>query len=525
MRKLSWLIIIVVGLAILAGYSFFYGQNSFRVRDVELVIEGPIEVNSGEEVNYLIKFNNNTKVILREAELVFESQSYNLGDLLANSEGQIEVNARVLGQPDEEQELKAALYYQPENFSSSFEARANLMVKIISSAVLLSLEAPEQVVSGSEQEYVLTLVSKSEEAFKNLELFYDFPDDFLLTSELVNSIDLSPNEVRTVKFTGFVTGQEGEEKTLTVRLGEIAAINSGIIISGSPLSLQSEMKGQALPGERLEFIINWQNYSDVEFSDGGITIELNGTSWDFNSIEVNDGSFDKFQKKITWTRAGVEELAAIKSGQVKFKASVKNRLSINTFNDKNFVLLVRGVLETKEKVSANFEQEIKINSELDFQTRAYFNEPAANIQNSGPIPPQAGQLTNYTIHWQLANGANDLENVLISASLPANISWTGQNQINQGRLYYDSESNLINWEIGQIPAHTGSLLPAYEAVFQIALKPTPNQVGKLAPLINTSLLSSKDSFTEQILTTRTFALSSELPDDPTISYQQGIVVE
>lgn len=507
-------------------YSFFYGQNSFKVRDIKLEIQGPEQVNSGEETTFLIKYNNKTKVFLHDVELVFENQSFKLDSLPLNTEGQIEVKTRVLGQPDEDKELLAVLHYIPEIFSSSFEARAKFRVKIISSAIIASLEAPEKVVSGEESEYILSFFSKSNEEFENLEIIFEYPDGFTLTKEPENKVaSLIKDEVKTIKFKGFMSGFQDEEKEIIVRISDIAETSAKILISGSPLSLEQKVNGEVFPGQELEFILNFKNQSDLEFNDGKITLGLKGNSFDFDSIKIEDGSFDKFQKKITWTSGGVSSLKKLEDGQVSFKIKIKDKLDINTFNDKNFVAHTIGLLESKEGIKANFEKIIKINSKITFKALAFFNETAVDINNSGAIPPKANEATTYTVHWQLVNGANDLKGAIVTTSLPSQVSWSGKSHISNGNIYYDPDSNQVVWEIGDVSAHTGSLLPAQEAVFQIELKPETSQIGRLAPIVNTSVLSSQDSFTKQILTSKASALTSELVHDPTISYQQGVVVE
>ena len=169
----------------------------------------------------------------------------------------------------------------------------------------------------------------------------------------------------------------------------------------------------------------------------------------------------------------------------------------------------------------------KVNSKVVLQAKGYHNETSVNINNYGPIPPKVNQTTTYTIHWQITNTSNDLENVQITAVLPQGIEW--QNRyvtLNKNtRLEYNERTKQIVWNIDRIPAGTGFLIPAYELVFQIALKPSIIQIGTTPVLIDESSLNGKDTFTEETLESFGSAIATNLPDDVSIDSRGGRVVE
>jgi len=528
MSKLGYLGLVILALALIAVISFFYGQNSFRVRDVEIEIEGPEELKSGEEANLLIKYENHTKVVLREVELVIEAfrerRAEKLADLKPGEPGQMEIKIPVIGTPGATETIKATLYYIPENFSSGFESRKNFDVRITASAIVASLEAPEPVISGEENEYILSFFSSREIPWENLKITLELPEGFALTGDEpdLNIERLEKDQVETLKFSGVLTGQPGEEKIIKIKISDIAEIQKSVLISGSALNLLAEVSGEIAPGNLLNYKIKYQNLNAAPYHDAKLEIKLEGEAFDLASLKSPDAVFDQSQKLLVFTP---ETLAPQEEGVLEFSVKIKDHLDINSFKDKNFSFLIKGKLSTREKVEAGFENQYKISSRIDFRAGAYFNETAVNIENSGEIPPRVGSPTTYTIHWQITNGANDLENVLLEASLSSQVSWTGKTSANSGSIYYNDETNSVVWDLGQVPAHTGSLLPVYEAVFQLQLIPDASQVGKLATLINTAILSAQDSFTEKSLSAKFSALDSDLTADPGISYNQGIVVK
>jgi hypothetical protein len=169
----------------------------------------------------------------------------------------------------------------------------------------------------------------------------------------------------------------------------------------------------------------------------------------------------------------------------------------------------------------------KVNSRVVLATKGYYHETTSNIDNFGPIPPRVNQETAYTIHWQITNTSNDLENVRVTAILPQGIAWKNvYTTLNKDTtIEYNDRTKQIVWNVGKLPAGTGFLIPAYELVFQIALRPSIIQVGTLPVLIDESSLDGRDTFTGENLESFSPAISTELRDDPSIGFGNGKVVE
>ena len=206
---------------------------------------------------------------------------------------------------------------------------------------------------------------------------------------------------------------------------------------------------------------------------------------------------------------------------------------MRNYNDKNLKAEVSTEIGTKSVPDKFAVSELKIsnglsckiNSEVDLKTRVYYYEPSAGIVNSGPIPPKVDSLTNYTVHWQILNGSNDLENIKINSVLPQGINWSNVyvNKVSGSQIYYNERTKEIVWQIEKIPAGVGSLLSVYELIFQISIRPSTNQIGTVPTLVNEAYLEAKDSFTGIFLKDYTNPVNTGLPDDPRIS--GGVVRE
>src|SRR4030042_70722 len=62
------LLILIVGLVV---FVYWYGQNAFDRTWVKFAITGPERVVSGENLIYILKYKNDTKVVLNDAQLTF----------------------------------------------------------------------------------------------------------------------------------------------------------------------------------------------------------------------------------------------------------------------------------------------------------------------------------------------------------------------------------------------------------------------------------------------------------------------
>ena len=165
----------------------------------------------------------------------------------------------------------------------------------------------------------------------------------------------------------------------------------------------------------------------------------------------------------------------------------------------------------------------KINSKLAIIQKGYFENDV--FENSGPIPPKVGEATTYTITWQIENYYNELKNVKVKTVLPNNVGLTGKvfPEEESSSFAFDSQSREIVWQVGDLEMGTGILKQARSCVFQVSLTPTADQKGALAVLVNEVEISGEDQWTEQIINITAEAINTTLPDDETISEEQGII--
>jgi hypothetical protein len=173
-------------------------------------------------------------------------------------------------------------------------------------------------------------------------------------------------------------------------------------------------------------------------------------------------------------------------------------------------------------VSGSSVYEVKISSKLRVVSRGLFADSA--ISNSGPLPPKVGSETTYTIIWSLANMANDADNVVIKSSLPPYTSFKNVVSPADVNISFDKASGEIIWRAGRVLAGTGFLRLAMEVAFQVGFTPSQNQINEAPVLINATEAAGRDTFTDQALSSEDDQITIELPDDPSVGFNQKKVV-
>ena len=567
--------VIAVIVLIFVATAFLKGWFSFSKDRVELEITAPTEISSGEEVEFSIRYKNNNKVVLKDVKLVIDypqgaysidgnelsREVVEIEQVLPKEEGVKDFKIRLAGEKGSIKLLAVRLNYQPENISSRFENSTISKINIGSVLVGLYLTVPQKAISGEEVSYVLDYLNNTEEDFSNLKIELRYPSGFSFKTANPEPVEekniwqleeLKQGERGTIRVVGVLQGIEGENKTLEASIGKVennkllkySHISSVTQIFSSPLLVSvflnnEEEEADVSAKQRLNYKIKFKNNTDIALSQLVLKAYLEGEVFDFKTMILSEkGFFDSLNNVITWSAVGAPSLALLlprESGEVKFSLSIKDSFSINNFDDKNFQISVRVELETfnvppqfnLERLKIEKTLSSKTNSKVVLQAKGYHNETSVNINNYGPIPPLVNQTTTYTIHWQITNTSNDLENVRITAVLPQGIEWRNHYiTLNKDtQVEYNERTKQIVWNIDRIPAGTGFLIPAYELVFQIALKPSIIQIGTIPVLIDESSLNGKDAFTEKTLESFSSAVATNLPDDMSLGFGGGRVEE
>jgi len=561
--KIGMMIIggIILSVALVVGF-YKIRQSFFAEERLTVSVEGPTEIKSGNLATYEIKYKNDNRADLKNATLKiyypedFKPEenadfkiegsmvgAFNLGDIKGYSEGRSVFNGRAYSPKGNLIKIKAELSYTPSTVSGMFVAGNQLTVNIISAPITLEIMAPQNISSQDEINYLITYKNEGTESFENIRIKVDYPERFTFSSSSPRSSEsdniwyignLSGGQSGKIIIAGKLEGNRDEIKTAKAMVG---ANNNGAFVSyneesvqtkivSSPLAISQTVNGlnnlNANAGDSLQFEINYKNEGDIGLRDVIVTERLDSPVLDYTTLEMNGGAYDTGSKIITWKAPDYKELKNLapgQSGTIKFSIKVKNIIPIESANDKNFVISSLAKIDSPDvptpismnKIISGNKMDIKLNSKLVLDVKGYYED--SSISNSGPLPPKVSEETTYTMHFILSNISNDIEGAKVETTLPTSVAMTGKIFPEGSPLEYNERMNSIVWIVGNLEAGTGILSSKKEIAFQVRIKPSPDQAGNEAPLMNESVFSARDTFTGESISARMGGKTTNLLED------------
>ena len=558
MRKLIFFIIIL-GI-VLGALGFWYWQrNPYSKEVLRLEILGSEQAIFSQEVEYTVKYKNNGNVRLEEPRLIFEFPEYTLleegvlrrqemgpeelGDIYPGEEKTFKFKGRLIGKENEAKTAKVWLNYQPKNLQARYESVSTFSTVIKSVPLTFDFDLSSKVEAGRDFRFSLNYFSNLDYLLTDLWVKVEYPSGFEFLASTPKSLEkteweiplLNKAEGGRIEITGKLSGEIKEQKIFKATLGLwqedefilLKEITRGVEITRPHLSVFQQINGQkqyvANPGDLLHYEIFFRNIGEEPFKDLFLVTTLNSKAFDFGSVRVNNGQFSKGDNSVIWDWRDVEKLSFLgqgEEGKVEFWINLKE-WKISGPQEKN-AILKNTVLISQSKE----EFETKVNSKLVVSQKGYYRDEI--FGNSGPIPPEVGKETTYTIIWQAKNYYNDVENVKVKAVLPSNVRLTGKifPEEETSKFSFDSQSREIVWSVRDneiMEAGTGVLNSAPNIAFQVALRPSNSQKGEASLIIGKARISGDDQWTDTMIESTSFSIDTALPDDPSVSGDQGIV--
>lgn len=562
MKIFAYAIVILVVLAGgVAAYMIYSGGNVVSSSNVSIDASGPIYVDGGQPARFNFTVRNQNSVSLEAVDLIFDFPPNTFsaeGASLTRSRielGNLEPGATVnksldivfFGLENEEKKIASSLEYRFADSNATFVKSKDYSVKISKAPLGLSLTVPKDAVSGQKISIKIAVISNSESAAKNLKMEMKYPPGFRFDSaepspSKGNSVwtlgDIGPSQKSDITIEGTIEGENSEERTFTAAVGTIGddgelkpfgTASEKVAIKKSPLNLsvfingKEDSAGIAHAGEMMRVDLEWVNNLSSSIKDAQIELEITGEAYDQRSISITKGAYRSYDNKAIWNSASLKDLASIapgSSGKAQLGFSIKNPLSIYKQGDKDFSISVEGKITgtgtsdefENKQIEDSFKKEIKIGSKLQAVGKTlYYSGP---FKNSGEVPPKVGKETTYTMVWSLANNANDLSDAKITASLPPYANKESLISPEGSDLQFDEKNATLVWNVGDVPAGTGLIMPAKEISFQISFSPNLAQAGETPVLVNKAIVEARDTFTDENISAEIPALTTNLSGDP-----------
>lgn len=534
-KKIIFIILIVV--VVIGSVGFLYYRGTIFSKEIlKLEILSQDNVKMGDEIEYTVKYKNNGNFVLENPKLIFELPdnsltedskirfTQSLKDIYPGGEEFVKFKGRLLGKEGDLKVAKASLSYLPHNLSARYESNTTFTTKIISVPITLVFDLPSKVEKGKEINYSINYFSNIDYPLEHLSIKIDKLNGFDFKSADPSSLDgsewkldiLNKAHGGKIKIKGAISADTGSHLNFNARLGMwqdgsfviIKEANQDVEVIQPLLFLSQQINGSsnytASPGENLKYEIFIRNIGLSPFDNLFVISRLDGLAFDFSTLSSNKGQAKPNDNLIVWDSRQIPELGHLLPQQevrVGFSIKLKDSSSLNSLGQ---------VIKNKVNVfDINEEFITRINSKLELSQKVY-HSVIDGIENSGPVPPEVGKTTTYTVSWQVKNSFNDVKNIKVKAFLPQNVTLSDsiipENQISNFSL--DSNSREIVWSVGDLAS--GSLA---SLTLQIALTPSLSQKGKPADLISQATVSGEDQFTGVTTQSTSPAVNSNLPDD------------
>ena len=551
--KIVYAILFVTAALSIAGF-WVWQKNVFSTSNVKLEILVPENVTMGQEITYVVKWKNIGEIQLENVTLVFEYPEGSLPsegedlritkaveDINPGQEVSLRLSARLFGKENEVKEVKASLSYTPRNLSASFRSETTATSVISFVPLSFELDIPSRMEAGQQFDVTLNYFSNSDYPLSDLRIQIDYPEGFTFRSASPpplgeNEWDvgvLNRAEGGRITIQGVLDGSVQEVKLFEAVLGSwksgmftvMRETTKAVQITKPRLLLTQTVNSSpnyvVSRGDTLHYEVFFRNPTDRILENLFLVITLDGRAFDLDSIKLDTGRFQRGDNSIIWEAKDVSRLRFLgrgEEGKVEFWVNVKDEIETFSPQDKELVLKNRVLLS-----EASVEFELKLSAGIDIEQRGFFQDDVFGNQGTHPI--SVGQRNTYTIIWQAKNHYNDVQSSRVKAKLSLGVELTGKIFPANSTLTFDSVSREIIWEIGDLPAGTGVFeeLPAPFLAFQIAFTPTIIHRGKAAELVGEARITGEDLFVDQLVSSVDEAIDTTLPDDPTVSDNDGVV--
>lgn len=545
---------------VIGSIGFWYYQKNFYSKEsIKLEILGPETAEMAEEIEYIVKYKNNGNIRVEEPILVFEypngsiteneiklRQTFaekELGSAIYPGEEKVfKFKARLMGKENETKTAKAWLSYKPKNLKAKYESETSFTTQITKVPLTFEFDLPTKIEANKEIKFRLNYFSISEYPLSDLTIKIEYPNDFEFIESSPQSLEniewninsLNKTQGGRIEILGKLFGNTGEQKLFKAELGIwkngefilLKQIFKGVEIIEPSIFVSQQINDNpeyvANLGDLLHYEIFFKNVGEKALTNLFLVAKLEGGAYDFQSIKAPYADFNAGDNSIIFDWKKIPELQfldAHEEGVIEFWINLKPEMDVENSKNKN--------LSVKNKIylSQQYEFITKINTTIETQQRIFYEDEV--FGNTGPIPPKINEPTTYTVSWNLKNYYNDVKNAKIKAILPSTIELTGKifPEKQETKLAFDPLSREIVWEIGDLTAGQGILqdIENPNISFQIKFIPDNSQVGQIAELISATEFSAEDIFTGQILSVNSPAINTDLPDDETVSEEQGII--
>lgn len=536
----------------LAGYFFYFGNNSVSTDKVSVDIQGPTTVAGGDTVPLAFTITNKNPVAINNAtiEVDFPDGTRSATNVLASYPRYVEnlgtmqsgetitrsVKAVIFGGAGQTLTLPVSLSYKTPSSNAIFQKKTTYPLAISSTPLSVTVDALSETTSGAPLVFTLTVRSNSQVAISNVVLAATLPFGFSVTNSSVpmnNSSFLlgtiAPGATKQVTLTGTLTGQENDQRVFHFTVGtakssqdqnlavtymtQDASVTVASPFITTSLVLNGDTSGKAVltPGTSQSASLSYTNKLPTTVTNAQITISVSGSAINYDSIRTTSGFYNSSNHTIVFSRDTDPALASLAPnasglGSFTFQTLPAGVSSPNVVFSISASGTRVGQSNVPEEVTTSATKTVKVQTVVALAASS--SHQSSPIANTGPIPPKANQPTTYSIIWNVRNPGSAVAGGTVTATLPNYVTYT-DTTAGSGTFSYDSVTRTVSWNVGDLP-QGGSA----QGVFQVSITPSTSQRGGPVTLVNSASFSGFDRYAGMQVAASSDLVSTETKNDP-----------
>lgn len=561
------------------AFVWYRAQETVTDEQVSLIIDAPMVFTSGEEIIYRVNYRNDSRVAWRNVDLIFNfprgfifrgtnqatattsarQATLSIGDVAPGQTGEFHVRGQLIGEQNETTTASADILVTPENFPSGrFRKSTLLATNITSLPIGLNLDVPKEATSSERIVGKVNIVNLSNQPLQNVYLKLkpgtnieidpadrDFSPNFSSAAShwLVQS--LQPLDSLSFNVVFYVQGQPGETRNFEFEVGikqdneefTQRLLTHVISVTASEVLIQQLLNGSSDPiviatDEEVSGEIKYNNVGTVGLKDVIIKVAFEGIGFNPRSLKIVGGSYDPSTQTITWSAATVPELAVVQpktSGIIAYKFTIPKAsefplagngskdnviVSVATFDSPD---IPTPIGSPKQVISDR--SIVSVKTDLLLEATALYDDGRLGLKSSGPLPPQVGQTTTYTVRFRVGTMLNNVSQVRLQATLPDGVSYTGQSYKTDGDLNFNQRTGEITWNLPYVDGGIGRAQPPHELHLQVSITPGEDKIDKIITFLNRASVEAVDEFVDQAVAENL----TSFPDTSTAAPNAGTV--
>ncbi|HJN85486.1 MAG TPA: hypothetical protein QF873_04210, partial [Patescibacteria group bacterium] len=256
-----------------------------------------------------------------------------------------------------------------------------------------------------------------------------------------------------------------------------------------PVVLNLELPDNLVANQPVKAAISWDAQNDLAISNVSVSIEggTNEPTWDLDTPVISDNR----------------------------EASIVPHAGNGANRTAQFYPVVEFTLdETGDRIQVvGAAIERKITTSVNIESFARYFTSAGDQLGRGPLPPRAGDDTIYWLFLNVKGTINDVDNAVVTASLPSNVNWVDKQSVTKGSgVTYNAATHSIEWRVGHVPATISSGKVA-AASFAVSILPTDAQIGTIPTLLQSISFRGTDLFTEKTVSRAQGSINTAIPQD------------